>query len=304
MMRAIASYIMRGPMQAVLVTVISGVLSLVLFPFSHISGAAVGLVSLRHGVKQGAIVMVSAIVVTAAIAFASLGQPYFAVGIAAIVWIPAMLLALVLRYTVSLPKTLVASILVGWACIIITYAVLDDPAAWWYESVINPLFSPVMEQDNIDGEQRQVLQEYLENSAENMTGLLAAFMMYFQAFTLIIARWWQSMLYNPGGFRTEFCSLKLGKPLVIVLVVLGVIKLLSIGLLSSIAGHFAMVVFALFAVQGLSIAHSVASKLSASTIWLVAIYFLLFFFWQFVALAGLIDNWIALRDYPKKKTPD
>lgn len=304
MMRAIASYIMKGPMQAVLVAVVCGALSLILFPFSHLSGAVIGLVVLRQGMKQGAIVLVASIVVTAIIAVISLGEPYYAIGFATLVWIPIWLLAGVLRNTISLNKTLLFSILIGWVVIIATYMVLDDPAVWWHDTVINPLFEPVLEQPDVDDEQRMMLQQYLEQAAEKMTGFLAVFIMFFHVFTLIIARWWQSLLYNPGGFRTEFCELKFGKPLALTLAVFAVLTALSMGTFSIMAGQFAMVMFALFALQGLAIAHSVAAKLSASTALLVGVYVVLFLFWQFIALAGLLDNWLDLRNLFNKKSAE
>lgn len=302
-MRALASYVMRGPMQAVLITVVFGVLSLILFPFSLLSGAAIGLVTLRQGIRQGVIVVVSAIVATAIVAFISLGQPFFAIGFAAIVWIPIWLFAAILRHTISLQKTLLFGILLGWLTIIITYSVLDDPAVWWYESVIDPLFMPVLDQPDVTNEQRMLLQTYLTESAEKMTGFLAVFIMYYQVLMLILARWWQSLLYNPGGFRGEFCSLKLGKALTLTTLGLGVIAVLAMGNVSIIAGHFAIVVFALFSLQGLAVIHFVANKLSASMPWLVIVYIVLFFFWQFIALAGLVDNWRDLRNVFNKTPP-
>ncbi len=301
-MRSLASYVMRGPMQAVLVTVVFGVLSLIMFPFSLLSGTAIGLVTLRQGLKQGAIVTVSAIVITAVIAFISLGQPFFAIGFAALVWVPIWLLAGVLRFTLSLQKTLLLGVILGWLTILVTHAVLDDPAAWWYESVLEPMFTPVMDQPGVEEDQRKLLQTYMSESAGKMTGFLAVFIMYFHLLMLIIARWWQSMLYNPGGFRSEFCSLKLGKPLTLIMAGFAVVALLATGGISTIAGHFAVVAFALFALQGLAIAHTVTGKLSVSTPWLVAVYIVFILFGQFIALIGLLDNWLDLRDYFNKKT--
>ena len=75
------------------VAVVCGVLALVLLPFSHISGAAVGLVTLRQGLRQGAIVVVGAIVVTGLIAYVALGKPTYAIGFALVMWLPMLFLA-------------------------------------------------------------------------------------------------------------------------------------------------------------------------------------------------------------------
>ena len=301
MMRALASYLMRGPIQAILVTVVGSVLSLILLPFSHLSGAAIGLVTLRQGIKQGAIVLAGALLATSVLAMIAQGQPTYALGFALVMWLPMLVLAAVLRSVRSLARTFIVSLSFGWIVIIATFIVLDEPGVWWYETVVGPMFEPVFEQSAVDDEQRVVMQQYLEEYAEKMTGYLAVFIMYFHIFTLIIARWWQSMLYNPGGFKTEFQSLKFGRGLAYALPVLGLVTIMKIDTLSVIAGHFALVVFALFVIQGLSVAHSVVEKLKNRTPWLVATYVLIFFFWHIVALAGMIDNWMDLRNYSKKK---
>ena len=301
MMRALASYLMRGPLQAVLVTVVGSVLSLILLPFSHLSGAAIGLVTLRKGTKQGAIVLAGALLVTSILAMIAQGQPTYAFGFALVMWLPMLILAAVLRNVRSLPRTFMVSMLFGWIVIISTFVVLDEPGIWWYETIVSPMFEPVFEQSTVDAEQREVMQQYLKEYAEKMTGYLAVFMMYFHIFTLIIARWWQSMLYNPGGFKAEFQGLKFGKGLAYALPVLGLITIMKFGTLSIITGHFAMVVFALFVIQGLSVAHSIVDTMKKQTPWLVATYVLIFFFWHIVALAGMVDNWMDLRSFPKKK---
>ena len=56
-MKSLASFILRGPAQAILVTVLTGVLALALPPLSLISGAAIALITVRKGPQAGAIIM-------------------------------------------------------------------------------------------------------------------------------------------------------------------------------------------------------------------------------------------------------
>ena len=52
-MKSLANYVMRGPVQAIVVAAVTGIFS-VLPLVSYLSGAAVGLVTLRIGPAKGA----------------------------------------------------------------------------------------------------------------------------------------------------------------------------------------------------------------------------------------------------------
>src|SRR3569623_887288 len=59
-MRALAQYIMRGRMQAMLVAVAMAILSLILPPMNYLSSAVIGLVTLRRGWQEGLIIIAGA----------------------------------------------------------------------------------------------------------------------------------------------------------------------------------------------------------------------------------------------------
>ena len=72
-MKALASFILRGPSQAILVAVGTAVLAMMLPPLSVISGAVVALVTLRAGIPGG-IVMLGSAAFVALLAYVSLGN--------------------------------------------------------------------------------------------------------------------------------------------------------------------------------------------------------------------------------------
>jgi hypothetical protein len=116
---------------------------------------------------------------------------------------------------------------------------------------------------------------------------------------LLLARWWQSMLFNPGGFRAEFHALQLGKPLALGALVLALVSLLLADGIGALARDLVMVVLLLYMLQGLAIAHALVAARGASVWWLVAIYGLLAIALPQVimvlAVAGLMDTWMNLR---------
>ena len=82
-MRAIASYILRGPMQAMLVTAVLAMLSMLRPPLTgllgYISGAAIALVTLHVGSKQGLQVAAGAMLGAMLMAYFVLGKPMLAI---------------------------------------------------------------------------------------------------------------------------------------------------------------------------------------------------------------------------------
>jgi hypothetical protein len=84
---------------------------------------------------------------------------------------------------------------------------------------------------------------------------------------VVLARWWQAALYNPGGFQTEFHQLRL--PLWLT----GTLALAVFGL-SSITDMtqwlFVLSVPLLFA--GLALIHGLVEQLKLGRAWLIATY--------------------------------
>src|SRR3972149_225596 len=105
-MRFLAAYIMRGRTQAMMVAVMTAILSLLITPLSYLSAAVIALVILRQGWREGLWVIVGAGLAIGLFSMLISLDPRFALGFVALIWLPIASLALVLRTTVSLPMTL------------------------------------------------------------------------------------------------------------------------------------------------------------------------------------------------------
>lgn len=189
-MRGLAEYIMRGRSQAVIVAVISAGIPM----FFWVSAAAVGLVTLRRGIQDGGVVCLWAIVPAAVVAWYGEIMPVFAIpGVMALAWL--------LRTTVRWSWVLGAAAVLGLAFSASLISVGET-----YLEYVTQMFAQVFEGVEQDAGSSVVIEPPTALEVAGMFGLV-------QTVTLtvctLIARWWQAMLFNPGGFRSEFHGIRL-----------------------------------------------------------------------------------------------
>lgn len=293
-MRALASFIMQRRVQAVLMATGFALLGLLVPLAGYLSGAAVALVTLRRGALEGLLVIGGATVSAAVLALLMWGDGALALAFVLGMWLPLWLLAMVWRNTVSLAQTLQTAAGIGVLFVILMHLVLSDPAAWWRD-FLNVL-RPAMEQTGLFGS-GEGADRVLEGAAQVMTGLMAAAVVFSLMISLVIARWWQSALYNPGGFRLEFHALRLSRGAAIVLVV--VLALSMVDSVAALANDIAMVGVAMYLFQGLALMHRIAAAFHAPTLWLVGMYVVIVLvapqMVMLLSAMGFADTWFDFR---------
>jgi hypothetical protein len=271
-MRGLAQYAMRGNKQATMVAVLFAIIPVLFW----ISAALVALVILRKGYRSGASVFMWSLL--PAIAWWGNGDPTPALTLIGVAG-----LASVLRYSASWAYVLVASLLVAMVSMPILASYLHDVMAAFAEAGIQ-LEAQQKLPDNVD---KQLLQALME-------GVLGAVHMAILLACLVLARWWQSALYNPGGFQTEFHQLRL--PLWLT----GTLALAVFGL-SSITDMtqwlFVLSIPLLFA--GLALVHGLVEQLKLGRAWLIATYLGLLLssavVFTLLALLATLDSVFKLR---------
>lgn len=295
-MKALASFILRGQSQAMLVTVGFAVLSLALPPSSILSGAAVALVTLRHGMQAGVVLMAGATLAVGLLAVFSLGNPAPALMFLTALWLPLWILASLLRASRSLSLSLMLAGGLGLLGVLLMYLLLDDVAGWWH-GILLQIFNPVMDEAGLAD--RDVILAALEGISRVMTGMMAAGLVLNTIICLFLARGWQAQLFNPGGFRQEFQQLRMGRSLSGATVVLVLLYVLQIGAISSMAADMLIVLLSLYMLQGLALAHAVVAMKQLHIGWLIGLYVLAFVvlpqLMLAVAAVGLLDTWVDLR---------
>jgi len=302
-MKALASFIMRGRTQATLVAVVAAVLSLVIPPLSHLSGATIGLVTLRNGAKEGLFLMLALGLVMGAIGMMSsleggLVQAYV-IGML-LLSVPVLLASIVLRVTRSLGQTLSVIAIMAALLILLANIVLGDAAAWW-RSVLETVMAPMLNEADLSAGEAS---DMLEGMARMMTGLVAAVLLYSTMINLSLARWFQGMLYNPGGFQQEFHALFLEKRVAIVAALIGAGGMIFAGQ-GGISQDLMILVVALFSIHGLALVHGVIGITGMGRGWLFALYVGLVIvpphIAMMLAMVGYIDSWADIRGRLRKK---
>ncbi|HID00422.1 MAG TPA: hypothetical protein EYP05_03675, partial [Piscirickettsiaceae bacterium] len=141
----LARYVMQGPKEAFITVASLSVLTLWLAPVGFLLGAAIALVTLRVGIKEGAQVLGVAALVQLLLAWATTQNIWLAVVGVVEFMLPAWVLASVLRTTGSLATMIQLVIWLVGTLVIGFHLVVDDPIGWW-QQLFTTLFAPAMEQ--------------------------------------------------------------------------------------------------------------------------------------------------------------
>ena len=301
-MRVLAAYIMRGQLQAITTVTVCAVLALVMMPLSwpigYLSAAGVGLVTLVQGSREGGKTLLGAVVLQAIIGMLIIGSPALALAFALSLWLPAWILTSVMLSSRSLVMPIQVLLVFGLVAVMMMYLVMGDPAMWWYNHIVNDVI-PTLEKANIGFTRGPEFELRLANATKLMSGVLIMISAWGVLAGLLIARWWQAILYRPGAFGEEFQSLSLGKIMAMLAVLLVVLAMMGKGLVAELASNMLLVMIGLLLLQGLAIAHALVARFKANHVWLVMMYMMLIFLMPYmlvmVAVAGLIDNWIDFR---------
>ena len=297
-MRALATYIMRGPVQAVLVTTALALVSLipVLGMVSVLSGAAVALVTLRHGARQGLMVLLGASLLASIFMYSVFGTMILGLMFALLLWLPLLCLALVLRSSSSWSMVLDAAAALGVTGITLFYLLIGDPLQFW-QMALGKMLELMNSQDGM-AEMGQIEQQ-IPMIAEWMTGMLAAALVMGLVLSMMLARWWQALLFNPDGFQQEFYGLRQSKIAALTVLVILLFSLFDLGVISNLAGDIMITVVVVYSIVGLALIHALVAKSGKHKAWLVGMYVLMFIMPPHMMLAlasaGFADSWLDFR---------
>jgi hypothetical protein len=293
--KALAGYIVSGRWQAALVTAASGLLALLLLPLSCLGGASIALVTLYVGVLSGLQVMVLAAASVILLYLLAGVQTLVVIVMVLLLWLPSWLAAAILQQTRDLAAALKAATLFGVTLLLLVYATIQDPAAAWLD-VLKVLLAMFREAGfDLKGiSDEQLLQEF----AALMTGVALSWLVLGIMASLLLARWWQSVLVRPGAFRDEFCKLRLGNLAGLLTLGMLLVAQLTQDTMREITAQLAMIMLVPYLLAGLAVVHSLVKQAGRGYGWLAAVYLLLAFVPQtmlLLAAGGLLDTWVDLR---------
>lgn len=281
-MRALAEFIMRGRMQAIFVVAGAAALPMLFW----LSAAAGSLVLLRRGLNDALSVLVWAVI--PALAWWYFGDPR-----TLLVLLGSLGLALLLRSHASWVRVMVCSVGLGLLYVWALGAVFGEPIAALaseLQKVLPDALSGAYQQLSV--EERGRLESLL---VPVLTGLLAALLQIVTLLSLMLGRYWQAALYNPGGFGSEFRALRF-PPVLAMLLLVGMLLGPNLGAQLAVLTPLCSVplVFA-----GLALMHGLVAQGRLPRFWLVGLYVTLVLFMQLIypllAVLAIVDSLFDFR---------
>jgi uncharacterized protein YybS (DUF2232 family) len=293
-MLSIARLAMKGPIAASLSAAIYAMLAMVFPPFLIVTGGVVSLSGLRHGDLAGFKVALFAAVGAGAIFLVAMNGGQLGVALLFLL-LPLVPMAAVLRKTHNQALALLGAAAGGLVFAVFMRAVIGDVDAYWTARLASFGESVVAQGGRFLAAEESAA---VANMMHGTTVVLA--MMYFLG-SVLIGRYWQSALYNPGGFGEEFRQFRLPKPLLVGAAVVSVFSLFSLnaGTEMGLVEDTLLILMVLFAIQGLATVHHRVKERGLPGGFLVLLYVFIAFVPHVVgivlAFIGILDNVVDFR---------
>jgi hypothetical protein len=211
-------------------------------------------------------------------------------------------LALVLRASESWNRVLLVSIAMGVVFSVVLGMAFGPQIEMLAQALIKvmpSLLGDVYQQMSVDEQAR-----FASLITPILTGLIAALLQIVSVLSLIVGRYWQALLYNPGGFGREFRAVRipLGPAM---LLLAGMVVSPNLGVQMSMLVPLCSVplVFA-----GLALIHGLVAQKRLAKFWLVGLYVTLLLFMQLIypllVVLAIVDSLIDFRGRLAPKDAD
>lgn len=294
-MRGLAQIVMKGRLQAIASVTVLAILSLLLAPLSLLSGSAAGLVTLRHGPQEGMLVIIASSVASSILSYLLFADIMPAMVFILALWLPVWLLASLLRYSRSLGLVVQATLAISLLVVGYFYLFIGDASAFW-EGVLKEPLQIFVDSGQLEAT-GQDFNQILTALSGWMTAIMATGFLLQMVVVIFIARWWQALLYNPGGFGEEFrqMSYHQGMTFIAAPVLLWVLLgeppewVIAVGMLLLVT----------YFLLGLAVTHALLKRINANVVWITGIYVLLLIAMPYVmtalAMTGFTDSWMNFR---------
>ena len=193
-MRGLAEFIMRGRWQALAVAVLGSVLVIA----APISAAAIALVTMAQGMRNGTWVALWALLPALLLGWVSgdYGTGFLLLS----VYVGAAVLAQTLSLSLALIAIIPVSAVGGFVLLTFNTAFLEAML-----SMLDAWIAALQSESPETGDSLNALRP----TANQVAGLMATGNALLASLSLLLGRYWQSALFKPGAFGEEFRALKL-----------------------------------------------------------------------------------------------
>ncbi len=263
-------------------------------------------VTLRKGAREGAFVMLAATLPlligywtfpadnqTSALLTDSNLMLLMVVG-NILTWLFSVILRHYANWSWLLQLAAVLSIIV--VCVV--HLVYPDAQSWWGVELKNYFTQTMQNMDAAkltDDSTQSAIASIAESVKPYATGIITVFIVFNALLQLLIARWWQAVVFNPGGLRKEMYEIRMSY-IAGALFVLGLALSFWVG--SDWITDVMPIFYLIFCLAGLSLLHSLISRSKVSWFWLSLVYLSVMLApicLTLIAMIALLDTWLDLR---------
>ncbi|MDR3491715.1 MAG: hypothetical protein P4M12_06680 [Gammaproteobacteria bacterium] len=305
LLKRISDYVLRSRLDAMLAAFICAFIPLI----GGLSIVIAAFVTLRKGIYEGTLVVIAATLPILIGYWAYPGSEQ-EVGLSVTQVLFLMLatngltwmFAVWLRQYSSWSLLLQGVALLGVITVGMVHYLSPDIQAFW-DKQLTSYFTHVIQNTNTDaGPMTEMeLRNIIGYVKRYMTGVVFIFITFNALLQVFLARWWQAVVFNPGGLRKELCDIRMGH-------VIGVIFVL--GLVYSYWNNDVIVdimpiLYLVFGLAGFSLLHAMIGTRKTGWIWIALMYGALIIvpiIAVMIAMLALIDTWVDFRSRLTKQT--
>lgn len=302
MLRRLTDFILQSRLQAMGVALIVAFIPIV----GSLSVVIAAFVTLRKNVVEGFLVLLAASlpICLSLIGYSSAGySTSFSIIILTLLvsnlltWV----LAIILRQYSSWSLILQVTTLLGVIVVVAVHLMFPDVQNWWATQLTDYFVKTLKASGQIDPDQANpdnaLVVQVVGFAKQCATGYVVAFIALNAVMQLMLARWWQAVIYNPGGLHEELYQIRMGYAVSVLFAITIVMSrnALSIDILP--------VFYLTFGLAGISLAHCLFAKLKFGWFRLALLYIAILLAGMApVAWIALFDTWFDFRKRFKAKS--
>ncbi len=278
-------YVMQDSKTAILIAFILSFIG----PLAWLAEVLLALVTLRRGARQGLTILVACALPDIIMFGLTSNFVYLIDIVISIIFVWSF--ALMLRATVSWANTLQILAAIGVVFIILVHLFYPNIAVWW-QSELTVYIEQLQHQ--FGHLFSQVTPDVVKSLSMLATGILLTKILFSAFLQVLLARYFQALLYHPNGLREEIMQLRLNNIAVFSLVVC----FIAIALQLNVALDILPVLLLPFFIVGVCLMHNIA-KSRKMPLMLIVLYLLLIVFFPYVAvlliMLAVLDSCFNIR---------
>ncbi len=290
-MRELVKFILQGRFRGMIVAGLLGGAAQIVMPLSLVSAAVAGLLVLTKGEREGFVEMLGITAIILIMNQLVKSKSGFDIPVTLMLLGPVFVCTSILRITQAQGLAIAGAAIFAALFAIAVQVYSGDAVSWWGDWL----------KIVVQGVEGANFQGFEKNGTLGLiNGLIAMMLCLAVIISLLLARWLQALVNNPGGFAKEFQVLQIpGRVMAFAAALIVIFAVLQSQLMYDLIIVFGLMYF----FQGFAILHHNNNKKGYSTAYIVPPYLLLIFIPQYVfvgmACVGISDIFINYRKLPK-----